>query len=83
MSSTRTDPTTPITTDESRDTRFKEMLQQQFGENGIVLLVNQSFIFLIALVLIVSVLIGLISTRNNEFGVLKLSEPALILKNSV
>lgn len=81
MSSTRIDPNEPITTDETRDTRYKEMLQQQFGENGIVLLVNQSFIFLIMLVMIVSILIGLISTKSDNRGaVLKLSEPALVMK---
>lgn len=80
MSSPRTGLSGPITTDETRDTRFKQMLQQQFGENGIVLLVNQSFLFLMSLVLIVAILIGLISTRGSGESALKLSAPALILK---
>lgn len=79
MSTTRVDSNEPITTDETRDTRFKELLQQQFGENGIVLLVNQSFIFIVALIFVVSILIGLISTRSGDQGLVKLSEPALVL----
>lgn len=80
MSSTKVDPNEPITTDETRDTRFKEMLQQQFGESGVGLLVYQAFIFLMALIMIVGILIGLITTRGNEIGILKLAEPALVLK---
>ncbi|ATY70267.1 GrBNV gp59-like protein [Tomelloso virus] len=78
MSSTRTDSNEPITTDETRDTRFKEMLQQQFGENGIVLLVNQSFLFLMSLILVVAILIGLISARGSGQQTLKLVEPAIL-----
>lgn len=81
MSSTATDPNEPITTDETRDTRFKEMLHQQFGENGVILLVNQSFLFIIALILVVSILIGFISTRGGEPSeMLSLPEPALIMR---
>lgn len=77
----KVDPNTPITTNENRDGRFKELLQQQFGENGIVLLVNQAFLFILSLIIVVAILIGLISTRDCEVGVLKLKEPALVIKS--
>lgn len=80
MSSTLIDSNESITTTETRDTRFREMLQQQFGENGIVLLVNQSFLFLMSLILVVAILIGLISTRDSGTSALKLSEPALVMR---
>ncbi|AYP97980.1 GrBNV gp59-like protein-like protein [Mauternbach virus] len=46
----------------SRDDRFKQILYEQFGELGIVSMVNQSLIFVIALVMIVSIMIGVIVT---------------------
>jgi len=51
----------------TRDDRFKQILYEQFGELGIVSMVNQSLIFVIALVMIVSIMIGVIVTlsKNN------------------
>lgn len=81
MSSNHVDSTEPITTNETRDTRFKTMLQQQFGDNGIVLMVNQSFLFIMALIMVISIIIGFIFTRTSEFGG-RLVEPALVLKST-
>ncbi|AUQ44020.1 putative gp59-like protein [Esparto virus] len=49
---------------DKRDDRFKQLLYQQFGETGIVSLVNQALVFILALIMIVSIMIGMIATNN-------------------
>lgn len=44
--------------EQNRDDRFKEILREQLGENGIQMFVNQSVLFVLALVMIVAVVIG-------------------------
>lgn len=60
----------------NRDDRFKQILQQQLGENGVALLVNQAFLFLLALVMMVAILIGVITSQSKNC--LTLKSPALI-----
>lgn len=83
MSANKVDPTQPITTNETRDSRFKDMLQQQFGENGIPLLVNQAFLFLLALIMVVVILLGLVSLKSEDGGTLQLTVPALVLESNL
>lgn len=52
-------------TEETRDDRFKTIIKQQLGSNGITLLVTQSFLFILALIMIVSIIIGLIGVSKN------------------
>lgn len=42
----------------TRDERFKHILRQQLGDNGVQILVNQSVLFVLALILIITVVIG-------------------------
>ncbi|AQN78606.1 ACH96209.1 GrBNV gp59-like protein [Kallithea virus] len=60
MSNSDNVTTFEATTD--RDDRFKKILNRQFGEFGIVSMVNQSLIFILALIMIVSIMIGIIAT---------------------
>lgn len=52
-----------IGTDEAikqdRDTRFKEILRAQLGENGITLTVNLTFLFMLSLVLVIITMVAL------------------------
>jgi len=66
-SSSTLDDLTTFEENVTRDDRFKQILYEQFGELGIVSMVNQSLIFVIALVMIVSIMIGVIVTlsKNN------------------
>lgn len=67
MSAKKLDDVTKFEHDETRDDRFKHILHGQFGEFGLLSLVNQSIIFILALVMIVSIMIGFITTSaKNE-----------------
>lgn len=53
-----------MTTDESavkqdRDTRFKDILRTQLGENGITLTVNLTFLFMLSLTVLISIMVAL------------------------
>lgn len=50
---------------DTRDDRFKQILREQLGENGIPLMVNQAFVFLLALILVVAVAVGMFTTQLN------------------
>lgn len=49
-------------TNDDRDTRYKEILRDQLGSTGVTLLVNQSFIFILALIMVVTAIIGYLSS---------------------
>lgn len=51
---------------ETRDNRFQQILYEQFGENGLVTMLNQSLIFIFALVMLVAILIGYITTLSKS-----------------
>jgi len=71
-SSSTLDDLTTFEENVTRDDRFKQILYEQFGELGIVSMVNQSLIFVIALVMIVSIMIGVIVTlsKNNANNII-------------
>lgn len=48
----------PLDTVPTRDDRFKEILKKQLGENGAQMLVVQSVLFVMALIMIVTIVIG-------------------------
>lgn len=50
----------------SRDDRFKEILKQQFGSNGIALLANQSFVFVLALIALITICVGLAFNQKSS-----------------
>lgn len=50
----------------TRDERFKRIIEKQIGPKGVPLLVNQACLFLIALVMVVSILIGVISSKGSQ-----------------
>lgn len=66
---------------DSRDGRFRQILHDQLGENGVALMVNQAFIFILALILVISVVIGsLMSIRcSTQSAVVHLKQPAILI----
>lgn len=77
MNNTMTDKT--INVIDNRDDRFRQILHEQLGENGIPLMVNQAFLFILSLILIVTIIIGTITTvtSSNDY-VRLLKTPALL-----
>lgn len=53
---------------ETRDDRFRTLLEAQFGKNGIFILVTQTILFIFALIIIVAVVIASININmKNQF----------------
>lgn len=50
----------------SRDYRFKHIIESKLGKNGIDLLLNQSILFVFALIIIVAVVIGMLFTNSRQ-----------------
>lgn len=50
----------------TRDDRFKRQLRKDLGEKGIPLLVNQAVIFMFALIIVVSIMIGITNMKSND-----------------
>lgn len=76
---TNNDPFNPVTSDNvDRDERFKLLLRNQLGDSGIPLLVNQAFLFVLAIIMMVAVLLGFINSRPPGNGVLVLEHAALV-----
>lgn len=44
---------------QDRDTRFKDILRSQLGENGITLTVNLTFLFMLSLVVLIITMVAL------------------------
>lgn len=63
---------------DTRDTRFRQILHDQLGENGIALMVNQAFIFILALILVVSIVIGTLTTTK-RYTQMQLKRPAILI----
>lgn len=53
------DGTTENAAKQDRDTRFKEILRAQLGENGITLTVNLTFLFMLSLILLIITMVSL------------------------
>lgn len=51
-----------------RDTRFKEILRTQLGENGIALTVNLTLLFILSLVMIVVTTVAFNVSQNGRAG---------------
>lgn len=51
-----------------RDTRFKEILRTQLGENGIALTVNLTLLFLLSLVMIVVTTVAFNVSQSGRAG---------------
>lgn len=49
----------------NRDSRFRHILKNQLGENGLALVTGQSFLFVLVLIMIVSVILGFLSTLSH------------------
>jgi hypothetical protein len=67
---------------DNRDERFKATLRRQLGDNGVALMVNQAVLFIFALIMLVSIIVGYInfdqsnrSPRNNATMMVALSKP--------
>ncbi|KAI5630616.1 OrNVorf79-like [Venturia canescens] len=68
-----------VKSDESRDSRFKDIVREQLGENGLTLMVNLSFLFVTCLVFIVLIMIAFLVSQPKELGLmLELKAPALL-----
>lgn len=63
---------------DSRDGRFRQILHDQLGENGVALMVNQAFIFILALILIVTIVLGSLLT-NGISNAVQLKTPAILI----
>lgn len=50
----------------TRDERYQNILKSKLGENGIVLLVGQAFVFLLALISILVASIGFIPIESDR-----------------
>lgn len=63
-----------------RDERYKQILHQQLGENGITLIVYVAFLFILALIMVIAAIIGFISSQPPE--TLNLKMPAIVTLGS-
>lgn len=59
-----------------RDERYKQILHQQLGENGVTLIVYVAFLFILALIMVIAAIIGFISSQPPES--LNLKMPAIV-----
>lgn len=69
-------------TKQTRDKRFKYILDEQLGKKGLFFIVNQSFLFLLSLIIIVSIMIGVIGGSNDttKSKRLRLRKPMVVRK---
>lgn len=79
-SSSNDDPYKIRETRPVRDTRFLEIIRQQLGENGLTVAVNQSFVYLLVLVITIAVIVAVLEqTFERHDGVnIKLPSPAIV-----
>lgn len=68
--------------EETRDTRYQEILKQQLGENGITLITNISLLFILSLFIIISACIASLfhyTKMNSENKENVITKPAIQL----
>lgn len=68
--------------EETRDTRYQEILKQQLGENGITLITNISLLFILSLFIIISACIASVfhyTKLNNKTNENTITKPAIQL----
>lgn len=61
----------------TRDERYKQILHEQLGQNGIIFLANQSILFVLAIIMIIGALIGFLCMHNKS-TTLKLTTPIVV-----
>lgn len=66
---------------DTRDGRFRQILHDQLGENGVALMVNQAFIFILALILVISIVIGSLTSLRCSAAQssVQLKQPAILI----
>lgn len=65
--------------DITRDKRFKYIIEEQLGKKGLIFIINQSVLFILSLIIIVSIMIGVIGgTSCNQ---LRLPHPIVVAKH--
>ena len=76
------------TVKQDRDTRFKDILRSQLGENGITLTVNLTFLFMLSLIVLITTMVALNiaqqpSAARFTGGTTTTSGPVLVLPTVV
>lgn len=75
------------TVKQDRDTRFKDILRAQLGENGITLTVNLTFLFMLSLIVLITTMVAL-NIAQQQPGAARFtggttSGPVLVLPTAV
>lgn len=73
------DSTNENTTKQDRDTRFKDILRDQLGENGITLTVNLTFMFMLSLIVLIITMVALNITQLTSPARLKTARSGPVL----
>lgn len=71
---------TQIPTNTTRDDRYKTIVRQQLGENGLTLIVNITTLFMMTLVILIFIMFGLFTVQNTNQTVL--DKPALLMAST-